>query len=204
MATPRTSNRRKMNNRGEIGIGTMIVFIASVLVAAIAAGVLIETSGKLQERSQRTGSEATEQVSSNLKIESIVGKRDTATDVGLQDLELYLSLAPGASEFDLAQLRIQLSDGTTFVTLAHDDAAAAANTFNATAVRDADDSFSSAAPVMTSGDLVKISINLDANSAEYEPRNDVSVLMIPEVGAPVETGFVTPNSYGTKVVLALS
>ena len=195
---------RNMNDRGEIGIGTMIVFIASVLVAAIAAGVLIETSGKLQERSQRTGSEATEQVSSNLKVESIVGKRDAASG-GLDDLELYVSLAPGASEFDLAQLRIQLTNGTEILTLSHEDAnPPTADNFNATEVRDADGSFTSAAPVMSAGDLVKIWVDLAANSAEFAERDDVSVLLIPEIGAPVETGFVTPNSYGTKTVIALS
>src|SRR3989338_4516024 len=94
------ANRKVRANRkdaAEVGIGTMIVFIATVLVAAIAASVLIDTSGKLQERSSRTGQEATQHVSSNLAVSSIVGKRNATSDTGLKYLEIYLTLAPGAS-----------------------------------------------------------------------------------------------------------
>lgn len=180
----------------------MIVFIATVLVAAIAAGVLITTSNELQQKSQQTGEEATQQVASNLAVVSMVGKRSATSSTSLEDLELYMTLSPGASDVDISQARIFVSDGDAQYVLSY-AATASATEFSATAQRDADNSFSASSPVISSGDLVLLTIELDTVGASAEPRADLEIRIVPEVGESVYKSLRLPNSYAQDLIVAL-
>jgi archaellin len=78
---------------GSIGIGAMIVFIALILVAAVASAVIIQTGEKLQQNAQQTGSDTQQEISGKISIITVwVG--DQA--VGAEEITIVFELAPGS------------------------------------------------------------------------------------------------------------
>jgi len=107
----------KTNTRAQVGIGTLIIFIAMVLVAAVAAAVLIQTSGILQQKAQSTGKQSTQEVSSNLMVKNIEGVRAKASAAGTTSetidlLKLSVALNVGSSPVDVNQVVVSITDGT--------------------------------------------------------------------------------------------
>ena len=102
-------NKETENDRGQVGIGTLIVFIALVLVAAIAAGVLINTAGFLQSQAEATGQESTDQVANGIQIDGA----QVSADGDFDDPQITVSLAPGSDSVDLDAVQIEAFGDTS-------------------------------------------------------------------------------------------
>ena len=107
------------DDRGQVGIGTLIVFIAMVLVAAIAAGVLINTAGLLQSQAESTGQESTDQVSNSLSIQSVTGEviEDADNEDSIGAVAIDVALGPGSNPIDLTDATISWTGEENSTTL---------------------------------------------------------------------------------------
>ena len=77
--------------KAEMGMGTLIVFIALILVAAVAAGVLISTTGALQNKALATGKATTAQVGTSIEAIELFGedgRNNNTVDMFYQTVKL--------------------------------------------------------------------------------------------------------------------
>ena len=81
----------KNDNLAAIGIGAMIVFIALILVAAVAAAVIIQTAEKLQQNAQSTGDDTTDEMSGKVQVLNVFVADDS-------HFEVYFRLAAGSDD----------------------------------------------------------------------------------------------------------
>jgi flagellin FlaB len=164
------------NEDADVGIGTLIIFIAMVLVAAVAAAVLIQTSGILQQKATTVGKEASSEVSSNLKIVSIVAtvSGETATA-----LNFSIEVSAGGNPIDISKTKVKYIDDTSasFITPGYSE----------------ERTLDSDTNILSPGDLGKFNITLVNPLAA---RKTATLQIIPEKGSMVVKDIVAPSTFG--------
>jgi flagellin FlaB len=218
----RSLEKRNFNDddKAMVGIGTLIVFIAMVLIAAVAASVLITTSENLQHRAMAVGKQTTLDVSSGIKIVGITGYANAAkTKIEY----LAISVQPRAGSYDISlnstnlyiqydkQIVISLdySDGDVvkgsvnsngvFHTLNHTNLSA--TEFGVIAIRDSDSSITSTYGMSTK-DLAMIIINLTAilpDTSGLSTGEEITGKIIPETGVVATFVVTAPNAYPHRI-----
>ena len=175
--------------RGQVGIGTLIVFIAMVLVAAIAAGVLINTAGFLQTQAEATGEESTSQVSDRLQVVSTSGNVVDNSSLNarvVDELNITVAQSPGAGNIDLNETTVELVGTGGQESFQLDDGAATIDIFTG-----------------SSGDVVltdasdRADIGIDLSATSYNPDLNGEL----EGGDRLSLTFTTASGASTSVEL---
>ena len=173
--------KERLNDRGQVGIGTLIVFIAMVLVAAIAAGVLINTAGFLQTKSEQTGQESSAQVSNRVQVVSAFG------NVGNEEVEtisLTVMRGSGSDDINLSAATIEWIGPEKAQTLTYkknESGNGATNTtFTVNEIKDSDGSL----PVLnTQNDRLKVKMSPKQISSPLGEGEEVKLKLTTQYGA---------------------
>jgi len=139
--------------RGQIGIGTLIIFIAILLVAAITAGVMFDISGILQSQSQQASDESASQLSDRLSVVAMTWTNITENDAGaleIHEVDIIVTKSQSSANIDLRNVTVQWLDSGGSFSLIHQDIPddPARETFSTVAYTDEDGSL----PVVTSSE----------------------------------------------------
>ena len=172
-------------DRGQVGIGTLIVFIAMVLVAAIAAGVLVNTAGVLQATAQDAGEQSVQKVTNRVEV---VNTHGDVLNSSIENINMTVRLAAGSDSVNLNDTTIKYISDSNVGTL--QNGTADSTHFSVKPLKDADDS----ADVINNLDD-RFEISIDA--AAIEAGDGLST------GETVKLEITTRTGGTTTVILTM-
>lgn len=180
------------NEQAQAGVGTLIIFIAMVLVAAVAAAVLIQTSGVMQSKSTSTTKEAAAAIGENLAVEAVDGINGGGI---LTDLNITIKVAAGGSAMDLSKVLLKINSQNYNYT----NAAPTGNQFRIWVLRQEGTGLgtttntysTSANPSLDSGALARVDVNVSGLSVAQ--KKSITISMTPEKGATLNLPLTLPG-----------
>ncbi|MEA3457838.1 MAG: flagellin [Candidatus Thermoplasmatota archaeon] len=210
-----------VDKNASIGIGTMVIFIAMVLVAGIAASVIIQTMNSMEQQAMKAGQETTEEVSTGISVFDIKGY---VPDSGnLDNMTITVRPRAGSADIDLAEVFLELSNTDYKVIMNYDTAGSnnwndsgtgvddvfgvacfpvAANRFGILVLEDADGSCTETNPVINGGDKVLLCVDTTQSfsaTGGINERIDIWGMVCPEQGSPGVIAFTTPALYSDNI-----
>ncbi len=186
-------NRRptEENQEAMMGVGTLIIFIAIILVAAVSAGVFLRTVTLLKQQAEATAEQSVEEVATYLNVRSIYGEADEdRTDI--DELKVNLGIGPGSPPQNLDFTLIQVVSREEEETLEYGD-------YTAEALLDPHDEFDpDTNPIIEPGSTIQLTINVE--EFELGPQSELELHFTPKHGTTILESFYTPTVYNRDIL----
>jgi flagellin FlaB len=197
------------NKKASMGIGSMIIFIAMILVAGVTASVMIQTMNSLQQQAMKTGEETVRDISGGLKVTHVTGYNNGSK---ITQIAIFLVPLAGSGDINMTYVDISLSDTTSHVLLSCNSSCFSsnisnglfntlnasnltANTYGVMVVRDIDGSCSSTTLTINDEDLIVLLVNTSKCFSGISTRTEIFGDVIPEYGISGIISFTTPSAY---------
>ena len=98
-------------DEGSIGIGAMIVFIALILVAAVASTIIIKTAEELQQNAESTSDDTRKEISGKISIINMIVNGSDGTDI--DSVIVTAKVASGSTDVLVNNIDFMVSCGDT-------------------------------------------------------------------------------------------
>lgn len=188
---------QRSNNKAEMGVGTLIIFIAILLVAAVAAGVIIQTAGSLQQQALATGGASKAEIGSAISLSAAHGI--DGRDGELETLFGAIKLSPGSDSVKLSDVTLILGtqNHTIRYTFSGNASFSTNNTTGTFGVEYLQTATHHRYGVIQAGELISMVFQPKYPLVEGE---EIQVTFIPRVGLPQHLKTHIPTVMTTRRV----
>ncbi len=177
------------NRKGAQGIGTLIIFIAMILVAAVAAGVLIQTASSLQSKSLDVGRQSQEKITTDIEVLQVFadGTNDQVIDT-TDEVTIVVRLGSGSEPIKLSDMIVKFDTASGSQTLTNTTGTASASLYNVNYLINGTQHVGG---YLVAGDMVEFS---------FLPANDVgeaesaTIRLVAKNGAVKPIDITTPSA----------
>ena len=151
-------------DKGQVGVSTLIVFIAMILIASVTAGVLINTTTSLETQSERTSDETNQQVTARLQVLGVAGRVSGSETVTW--VNVTVKAGAGSGPVDLSSATVHYLGPNGAQSTVHTNTTPTDGEFLIEPLRDGDGSV----PVLNNAeDRASIAIHLEQSNTEFAP-----------------------------------
>jgi flagellin-like protein len=182
------------SKKGAQGIGTLIIFIALILVAAVAAGVLIQTASALQSKSLDVGRQSGEKITSDIEVVQVFASDTSDGDItganGGDNITMVVRLGSGSNEIKLSDLIIKLDTSSGTQTLTQVSGNFTSALYNTTYIVTGTNN---AAGYLVEGDLAQFEFTV-ASGTTVSESDSMTLRLIAKNGAVKPVDVTTPSA----------
>ena len=182
------------NKKGSQGIGTLIIFIAMILVAAVAAGVLIQTASSLQSKSLDVGRQSQEKITTDIEVVQVYANDtyDGAINGTTDQMTMVVRLGSGSAPIKLEDLLIKMDTKAGSQTVS-ENSAVSVTEYNVSYISSGGGSAHTPviAGYLSTGDLAQIQFLSANNVSEGETA---TIRLLTKNGAVKPVQLTTPSA----------
>jgi flagellin FlaB len=191
---------KNSNKKGAQGIGTLIIFIAMILVAAVAAGVLIQTASSLQSKSLDVGRQSQERLTTDIEVIQVFANdaNDGFLNSGTDNITFVLRLGSGSTAIKLDDLllRFDAAEGSQSLVYSGSIAANASNYGVEYKIQG-----SGHQPgYLSTGDLTEVKFTYSVAAYDIQEGETATLRLISKNGAVKPIQITTPSAMTEKIV----
>lgn len=189
---------RRASTRAQSGIGTLIIFIAIILVASMVASIVMSTNLMMSKDVESKAKSVKTEVTTSISITSVSARTNSTT--GIAKLYIVVEPSSGSAPIDLNTLVLQLTLGgytTRYLTYTENSSYEDGHFNVSTWIRMKRPHDRTANPFIEVGDLAELCVEIEnvENQQMLAPGSEVVIVLIPEHGIAKQMRLVTPDLY---------